>query len=187
MRLFVAIELDQALKRTLAKVQRRLEEFSRTVRWTRPEQMHLTLKFLGEVSDDEAGAVCAAAGRVARQVSPFDMKLTTCGCFPPGGAVRIVHLGLADAANALDRCHELCEEQYERIGFARERKPFRPHLTVGRARQDRTGGRLRQAVAETSCEAVAQAVSSISVVQSELLPGGARYTNLVRQELGEPK
>jgi len=184
MRLFVAIELDKQVKDELVAAQTRLREFDRTVRWPRPEQMHLTLKFLGEVPDEQAQAVCNAAGAVAAQVEPFEVYLASCGCFPPRGRVRIVHAGVVDQSrHNLQRCRDLCEQGFAELGFAREHRPFTAHLTVGRVREDRTDGRLRAAVEQLRCEAISQSVGALCVVQSILSPAGARYTNVACHQL----
>ncbi len=184
MRLFIAIELSEAVKAALKAVQDSLGEFTREVRWARPEQIHLTLKFLGEVLDDQVEAVCAAAASVAGQTPPFEITLEACGCFPPRGAVRIVHCAVADRPHTLPKCNELCEGLYADLGFEREARPFRPHLTIGRVREDHTGGRLRAAVERTSCAAASQAVERLCVVQSVLDPTGARYSNVAAYGLG---
>ncbi len=184
MRLFVAIELDKRVKDELVAAQTRLREFDRTVRWPRPEQMHLTLKFLGEVPDDQVQAVCTAAQAVAAQVEPFEVYLASCGCFPPRGRVRIVHTGLVDRSqHNLQQCRDLCEREFAELGFAREHRPFTAHLTIGRVREDRTDGRLRAAVEHLSCEAVSQSVKALCVVQSILSPAGARYANVACHQL----
>ncbi len=182
-RLFIAIELDERVKAALKSVQTALGQFSREVRWTRPEQMHLTMKFLGEVAGDQAAAVCSATQGVAGELERFEIALAGCGCFPPRGAVRIVHCGVTESAPSLQRCYELCEAAFEGLGFAREQRPFRPHLTVGRVREDRTAGRLRSAVEGASCRTVGQTVGALCVVQSELGPGGACYSNVAKYKL----
>lgn len=183
MRLFIAIELDDEVKRTLLAIQDQLSEFSRVVRWAKPEQMHLTLKFLGETPDDRVEAVCAAAGGVAGQVRPFRMALGACGCFPPRGAVRIVQRGITEETRTLHRCGDLCEDAFAELGFERERRGFSPHLTIGRVRDDRTGGQLRAAVESITSPPISQPVAALYVVRSELGPGGAKYTNIAQHEL----
>ena len=183
MRLFVAIELSRDVKRRLANVQAGLGEFSRDVRWAKPEQMHLTLKFLGEVPDDRATEICEAAATVAAQSPPFEMQLSAAGCFPPRGRVRIVHLFLAEESGALLCCRDRCESAFENLGFEPEQRDFTPHLTVGRVREDRTDGRLRQAVEKLSVPPVAQPVDAICVIQSVLSSDGAQYANVSRHTL----
>ncbi|MHC4093865.1 MAG: RNA 2',3'-cyclic phosphodiesterase, partial [Planctomycetota bacterium] len=136
-------------------------------------------------ADDQVEAVCSAAGTVAGQVGPFELRLGQCGCFPLRGRVRIVHAGVADlsAGGSLQRCRDLCEAAFAELGFARENRPFTPHLTVGRVKEDRTQGRLRAAAEQLSCETVTQSVKALYVVQSVLSPSGARYSNVVGHRL----
>lgn len=183
MRLFVAIELNEAIKKELQAVQDQLAEFNRTVRWAKPEQIHLTLKFLGEVPDQDTEGICQAAEEVASQCPPFELRLAECGCFPPRGPVRIVHVAVEDGEQTLQHCRDLCEEAYEKLGFACEVRPFSPHLTIGRVREDRTRGQLRSAIERASCKQLVQSVNSLCVVQSQLHPQGARYANVVCHEL----
>ncbi|MCH7813247.1 MAG: RNA 2',3'-cyclic phosphodiesterase [Planctomycetes bacterium] len=184
MRLFVAIELDRRLKDSLSGVQSRLREFDGDVRWTGPEQMHLTVKFLGEVPNDQVEVVCGAAATVARGVEPFEIALGPCGCFPPRGRVRIVQVGTVDEAGCVARCHELCEQAYEELGFPREQRAFTPHLTVGRVGEDRSNGRLRERAEQIRPQPVKQRAEALCVVQTLLSKGGAQYNNVVRHELG---
>ena len=185
MRLFVAVELAKKLKDQLGAVQAALSEFSRDVRWPKPEQMHLTLKFLGEVPDERAADISEAAGVAAADSRPFEIRLGGCGCFPPRGRVRIVHVAVDEPSGALQECRDGCEKVFAGIGFAPERRPFSPHLTIGRVREDRTDGRLRQAVEGITPEVVVQSVDAIHVVQSVLTPTGAQYTNLSRHALSK--
>ncbi len=182
-RLFIAVEMTRQVRDELRSIQGRLREFAGDVRWTRAEQMHLTLKFLGDTPDEQVEAVCGAAGEVAAQLAPFELSLSLCGCFPPRGAVRIVQCGVADASGSLQQAGELCEDAFDSLGFARERRPFKPHLTIGRVREDRTHGRLRTAVEQIEAKPVAQMVDAIAVVRSDLHPSGARYTNVVCHDL----
>jgi len=181
----VAVELVKRVKDELAGVQRALGEFDRDVRWARPEQIHLTLKFLGEVAEERCAEICDAAGAAAADSRPFEIRLANSGCFPPHGRVRIVHVGMAEPSGALQQCRDRCEQVFSELGFAPERRPFSPHLTVGRVREDRTDGRLRQAVEALRPESVGQSVEAIYVVQSVLARSGAQYTNVSRHALSK--
>ena len=183
MRLFVAVELSKKVKEELGAIQAALGEFDREVRWPKPEQMHLTLKFLGEVRDERVAEISEAAGVAAADSRPFEIRLAGCGCFPPRGRARIVHVGVAEPSGALEDCRDHCEKVFADLGFAAERRPFSPHLTIGRVREDRTDGGLRRAVELISPQAVVQSVDAIYVVQSVLAPTGAQYTNLSRHAL----
>jgi 2'-5' RNA ligase len=174
-RLFVAIELDHPIKRALLHVADSLKDFRRTVRWASEHQMHLTLKFLGEVPDDKVPAVTDACARIAAECEPFEFVLNRAGCFPPEGRVRIVWGGSSVMPEELDHCVHRCEEVFEEIGFSKENRPFTPHVTIGRVKVDDTRGRLRHAVNDLRITRVAEHVDSMTLFQSILSPAGARY------------
>lgn len=184
MRLFVAIELSDAVRRYLRVAQERLRAKCGGVRWTRPEQIHLTVKFLGDVADARVPDVTAAVGRAAAAGSGFSMDVAGMGCFPPAGAVRIVWAGLEEPSGALAQCVEGFEAAFEEIGFARERRAFSPHLTVGRVREDRSGGQIRAAVSAFKLESVPQEVSAVTLMSSVLAPQGPTYTPVMTARLG---
>ena len=168
----------------LTRLQRSLSTYDRTVRWVTQDQMHLTLKFLGEVEDHRVSVVTDALASTAAELAALTLASDGAGCFPPGGKVRVVWVGLGgDQAPLLD-CQRKVESALESIGFPREHRPFSPHLTLGRVKDDRTGGALRDAVAGLGPPELTQAVVSIVLMSSELRPEGARYTRVGEWKLG---
>jgi 2'-5' RNA ligase len=184
MRLFVAIELSAAIKAELQAAQRSLNEFGRLVRWVRPEQMHLTLKFLGETPERDVPRICEALAAAGQEAAPFTISTGPAGCFPPGGRVRVVWIGLADETGRLAACQAAVESHLERAGVPREDRPFTPHLTLGRVNEDTTGGRLRTAVESCAVKSLSQDVTEFVLMQSELRREGARYTRVGGWRLG---
>ena len=158
MRLFVAIQLSDEVRSALMAMQHTLRRRCDGVRWTRPEQLHLTLKFLGEVLDAEVSGVAEAVERAAGRAKRFEISLNGSGCFPPQGPVRIVWVGVEEDSGELARCAQAMETELERIGFARERRPFSPHITIGRVREARSKGRTRSATEAHALRPVEQAV-----------------------------
>jgi len=183
-RLFVAVELNKQIKDELAKAQHALREFDRLVRWSGGNQMHLTLKFLGEVPDSQVDDICTAVELAASESAGFELTLQGAGCFPPKGKVRVVWVGLAEESKALANCQRRVEDELSEIGFPPERRPFSPHLTLGRVRDDRSGGQLRTAVEALEVPSVSQAIDSVVLMRSELLPQGARYSQVGAWPLG---
>ena len=183
MRVFVAIELDDAVRATQKAVQEGLGRSCSEVRWIPANHLHVTLKFLGEVPDGDVSKVVEAVGRAAAGADPFDMTLAGSGCFPPRGPVRIVWAGLQAESGGLSAGVEAVETELEQIGFARERRPFSPHITIGRVREDRSGGRIRAGAEAFTFAPVAQAVDSITLMSSVLSPKGPTYTPVSRVSL----
>ncbi|MCH7703165.1 MAG: RNA 2',3'-cyclic phosphodiesterase [Planctomycetes bacterium] len=184
LRLFVAIELNERIRAAMGAVRRRLAEFDRMVRWTKPEQMHLTLKFLGPCEDDRMAEIHEACDRVAQASGPLELKLSDCGCFPPHGRVRVIWVGLDAGAGDVAACGESCESRFADLGFSREQRDFSPHLTLGRVRDDRSDGRLRAALADVAVRPEHKTATELLLMESELSPPGARYAVLGRFRFG---
>ena len=184
MRLFVAIELDDPIRFSLSSAQAQLNDQCDGVRWVPAHQLHVTVKFLGEVRDPDVSGVADAVARAAGRAAPFTMTIAGCGCFPKRGPVRIVWAGLHEASGALLRCVEAVETELEPIGFARERRPFSPHITIGRVREDRSGGQIRAAAEALTMDAGVQSVGSLTLMSSVLSPKGPTYSAVSRTNLG---
>ncbi len=185
-RCFIAVELDPAIREAVGRLQGKLSLPGVAVRWVRPEQMHITLKFLGEVDDQVVPLICEAVAEVARQGEPFDLHVRGTGCFPPRGRdVRVVWAGLSDETGRMERLYTLLEATMTDLGFPPERRPFSPHLTLGRAKSPRQATPLREHVAGfDSFDSGVQAVDSVILFESRLRKTGAEYTVVVRERLG---
>lgn len=184
MRTFIAIELDDAIRQRLAAAQDRLRAAGCNVRWVKPEQMHLTLKFLGEIEEEAVDGVAAAMAAAAAGGKPFALTLAGLGAFPPRGAPRVVWAGAEEPSGTLAALHKRLEHQLARLGFERERRAYRPHLTLGRVKDPRGREQLRALIGEGAGEAFGtQAAGGLVHFRSVLSPQGATYTPLHRQPL----
>lgn len=181
MRCFVAIELGAAARRVLGGW---LGQHSHTrgVTWCRAEQLHITLKFLGEVSEARVADIAAALAAAARRASPFELRLSALGAFPARGRPRVLWCGVADAGGACAALAALVESACETLGFAPESRPFTAHVTLARARGPGGESALRELLeveARTKSKVFADAepfeVSRLVLFESRLAVGGARY------------
>lgn len=185
MRCFVAIELTSEVRSRLAELPAGLHQLSQAVRWTRPEQIHLTVKFLGEVPDADAARVCELARTIAARYQPFELNIAGAGLFPPRGLARIVWVGVADPPESLLHCVNDCEAEYGALGFPRENRPYSPHLTVGRVKDMGASPRIREAVRQIEEFSAGRCTATELVVfQSELRPSGPIYTPLAHAPFG---
>jgi 2'-5' RNA ligase len=193
LRTFVAVELDEELKGNLEHLQRLLGDrvAPRSVRWVRPEGIHLTLKFLGDTPLAQVDEVKAALAQAAREVQPFTFTVEGLGCFPNPRHPRVVWVGLHESSSALHRLREAVEAHVAPLGFPTERRAFHPHLTLGRIQRYASKSEVREIgdmVAGSNVGTVDEmAVTAVSYIKSELKPSGAVYTTLLEAELGEPK
>lgn len=181
-RAFVAIELDASLRTALAVAQDALRrQVSLSVRWVRPEGIHLTLQFLGSIQADLLKAIEGRLEAVAGRSSPFRIQLGGLGGFPSLERPSVLWVGLAGEVDLLSTLQARLETELESLGLPKEGRPFHPHLTLGRVRTGhRAGGRpaasgLAQAIGTPIGE---QLVERISLMKSSLTADGARYTQL---------
>lgn len=184
MRLFVAITLNDNVRSILTDVQARLKPKSSGVRWVAPALLHLTVKFLGDVPDATVPKASSAVERAASSCSPFEFGLSRCGCFPGGGRVRVVWIGGDGAPDGLAYCVESVESELESAGYPRETRRFSPHITLGRVREDRSGGDLRSLVEACTFKPTSQRVRSLTLMSSVLSPQGPTYTPVCEAAFG---
>lgn len=190
MRLFVAIDLSDAQRteaeRAAGVLQRRLDavKASRAVRWASVEQMHLTLRFIGEV-DDALGARVAQALAPPLPVSAFSLALGRPGVFPGPGRPRVIWIGLTEGSDGAAASHEAVEARLQMLGLEPEERAFRAHVTLGRVREIRPpqAAALREAMDRLRIDAAPATVTHATLYRSHLSPKGARYEPLMRTML----
>lgn len=181
MRCFIAIELPESVRTQLAGLQEELKRHDWPVRWTRPEQIHLTVKFLGDVPDPDIPGLCAAIQEIARRTPPFTLDIGSAGCFPPRGRVRTIWSDVREPPPALAELQQQIESAMTEFGIARENRAYHPHLTIGRARNQGASSEARELLRHfTSFEAGAFDVEDIVLFHSELTPKGPIHTPIVR-------
>ncbi len=184
-RAFIAIELPQGVREALARLSRDLRSAAgtRAVRWVPAENVHLTLRFLGEVPEKMVPDIGSMLDRVSGVTAPFEMAIGGLGCFPNERRPRVVWVGVEEGSGALEGLARRVEAGVVELGFKPEARPFRPHLTLGRVRRGaapRDLKSLTRALERVDAESLPVAhIEAIHLFKSELRPDGAHYTRLV--------
>ncbi|MBF8266681.1 MAG: 2'-5' ligase [Dehalococcoidia bacterium] len=189
LRAFIAVELPPGVTETLRRLVQDLQSLAlRDIRWVRPKGVHLTLRFLGNIPSDSVEPVSQALRRCAASSAPFDLFLGGLGAFPAWRDPRVIWVGLGGALEGLLSLQEALERELESLGFERERRPFSPHLTLGRIREGASAPQRRragEALAGVSVEVRGELpVREVSLIRSTLTPSGAIYTRLYSAPLG---
>ncbi|HVG34422.1 MAG TPA: RNA 2',3'-cyclic phosphodiesterase [Pyrinomonadaceae bacterium] len=186
-RLFFAVELPSEVRRRAADHIAELQDRMPEVRagWERPEKMHITLKFIGEVEPEASAVLSDAAERAVHTLAPFHFTIEGAGAFPLRGLPRVLWLGVRDASRSLAQLQKRLEDECEAAGFEREARPFHPHLTIARLRRPEGARKLAALHQEKGFEAAEVFVDALLLIQSELGPAGSRYTELSRHKLGQ--
>ncbi len=185
MRCFVAVELDRALRTPLVGLLRERLPRTRDVRWCTEQQLHVTLKFLGEVRDGQLPAVCDAVTAAARSVEPFALCLSGLGCFPSPRNPRVLWCGVEDTTGGCARWVERVDPLFEELGFPRETRAFHPHVTLGRSKGPGGAEVMRRVLEEISvAPGPEMTVGQVVLFESRLSPQGAQYTPQLKARLG---
>jgi len=176
MRLFLAIVPPPSVQRAAHRVIEQLRRPGDDVAWVKEENLHFTLRFLGEVGDSALRDVARAARDAAAAHAPFDAGLGPAGAFPRPKQARVLWLGLAEGADSMKALAASLEEALERCGFAKEERGFSAHLTIGRVRDPRADWTERLKGAGADPGAAAFRVDRVALVRSRLSRGGSVYT-----------
>ena len=178
MRAFIAIELPEELRQRLAQEQSRFRAVAADARWTRPEGIHLTLKFLGEISDEQVAQVTKALQQI-KSFEPFSVAAKGFGFFPDARRPRVFWAGL-EAPAALAELAGFVESAMAPLGFPPENRAFSPHLTLARFKVPRPQTKLQELVREQGGAVLGSfAVSEFFLWESQLLPQGAQYRKVL--------
>jgi RNA 2',3'-cyclic 3'-phosphodiesterase len=179
LRLFVACEVPEDVKSAVGTVTATLrEESGSAVRWVNPENVHLTLKFLGEVPQKTLPAVKIAMQEAVVRHSPFSLEFSNIGMFGGREGLRTMWMGIAGDILRLEALARDMNRALDVVGFEADRRPFRPHLTIGRVRDHistRERAAIEVAVGKTNIPPAQWRTSQVSLIRSKLTKSGARY------------
>ena len=182
MRTFIAIELPNGIKNQIGQVQAPLKETKAFVSWVKPGNIHVTLKFLGEVPEEKIDQVFSATEKAVEGAKRFTMSLKGMGAFPDFRRPRVIWVGAGSGTEELSQIANKIEEEMEKIGFPREKRGFSPHFTIGRVKSPKNIEKLMELVKSSDFQTEKIEVNEVVVMKSQLHPAGAIYTPL-RKEL----
>jgi len=184
-RVFCAIEIPENIRQRISRHAQQLHEALPDVQasWTKPNNIHLTLKFFGNISQQQILRASEAADRAVQGFGPFNIKVEGAGSFPPRGPAKVLWIGISDATGTLIQLQQKFESECEREGFPKENRAFHPHLTVARLRTARGARPLAEQHKRLEFEGGDVSVSSLILFRSELSSKGSRYTSISTHRL----
>lgn len=173
--MFIAISLPEAVRGALGQVSAALaaQVPPRSVRWVRPELMHVTLRFLGDSAVSILPRLTAELDRVTAQQQPFDLTVSGLGCFPNRQRPRVIWAGLQGDIAQASALATAVNKAVVSLGWEMEKRPFRPHLTLGRVNDSR---HVQQIDWEMEIEEKVVGVTAVHLIESQLKPSGPVYT-----------
>lgn len=180
MRTFIAIELPKEIKQAITALQDDLRLVQADVSWTKPENIHLTLKFLGEIEERLVSQVAQACIETAEKFTSFTLSINSAGAFPNTRQPRVLWVGLSEGVEAAQRVQAHLDERLAAIGFEREARAFHPHLTIGRIKSLKGTQALMARADDYQLPPLSFIAREIVLIHSQLHPAGARYTPLAK-------
>lgn len=186
-RTFIAVAISPDVIAKIEELVRELAEGIEGVKWVAPEHLHFTLKFLGDVQDNDLHEVCAAVAGATQSREPFEVLVAGAGAFPNVRRPRTIWVGAGKGGDEFEDLHAVVDKALRKLGFRSESRRFTPHITVGRIRQGNpTLSRLTERLqAHAATEMAWLSVDEALVFSSELRPEGPEYNVLGRAALGQ--
>ena len=183
-RTFIAVKLPDPVIRMVAGWQQELKRHALRIKWTRPENIHLTLKFLGDIATEDVAPVCAAVDTSIRGLPPMTLCAKGVGVFPGIRQARVLWTGISGETDLLANVHQAIDVGLRPLGFALEQRRFKGHLTLGRFK-GRADADILIDVMKTYAAMVSDEfrVTTVYVIKSDLKPSGPLYTDLSRIQL----
>ena len=185
-RAFLAIELPASIKQEIQSFQNVLRENTHGISWVKSSNLHITLKFLGDIDSGQQQAISAILPDICLKSAPFSIRIEKTGFFPNANRPRILWVGCSDSEHQLEHIFTSIDRALTDIGFTHENRPFSPHLTIGRVKQPHSMGTIVTKMQKSTDFSAGQfQASAVKLIKSQLHPGGARYTPLAVFQLGK--
>ena len=184
-RSFIAVELSGEAREELARIIGILKRAEADVKWMSPGSIHLTLKFLGDITAEKATLVAGRLKEIAAGIRPFRLVLGGIGVFPGWGHARVLWVGVSDGEKEAKELARSVEEEMAREAFEREDRAFSPHLTLGRVRTGKNKDKLKDLADSIDVVPAPSLISRIVLFRSVLTREGSIYTPLDITDLGK--
>ena len=179
-RAFLAVEPPAEIRKEIGNIQNNLKRLCPfDICWVKPDGIHLTLKFFGNVSEADIVAISGVAERNTQTVAPLHFEVKKLGLFPSQKRPRVLWIGLGGDTSSLFALQGRMERGLEECGFPKEDRPFRAHLTLGRIKAPGETGALAKIMEDSGdCTAGSFIADGLGIFKSDLMPRGAVYTKL---------
>jgi RNA 2',3'-cyclic 3'-phosphodiesterase len=187
MRTFIAIELPQGIKDHLNKIQEQLKLTGADVKWVEPKNIHLTLKFLGEINEQTLEKLSQILDACVKGKTPFQVSIASFGAFPKLNYPRIIWAGIDKGDKEIAEIVKVLEEKVQKIGIPKEKRAFSSHITLGRLRssrdKDNLAEQLKKLTENSDLPRLEFSLSKITLFKSTLTASGPIYEALKETNL----
>lgn len=185
LRTFVAVEINEEIRKGLSDLITRLKTSGAGVKWVAPENIHITLKFLGYIEDTQVAAVSDHIRKAAAPINAFTVAIKHLGAFPNTKRPRVIFVVAHEKGNNLATIYSRLDDSLTELGIEKDGREFKPHLTIGRVKSPKNLTALMDAMDPLKVSSFGQqVVESVALMQSDLKPTGPVYKKLEEVKLG---
>ncbi|MBT3479566.1 MAG: RNA 2',3'-cyclic phosphodiesterase [Candidatus Marinimicrobia bacterium] len=177
-RTFIAVPVPQQVLELQNYLKSTVSGKTGKIDWVRSDQLHLTLKFLGDTTESSIGRVQSTIKNITKETSPFDLKIQGTGCFPKVERPRVMWAGIEGAIKSLYDLLEMIQIKLDPLGFPKDIKPFHPHITLGRAKYPQKRTPDISTFLNSNYDSIPFRIEKVQYISSELFPNGPIYTIL---------
>jgi len=186
-RVFCAIDCSAEIREKVSgyimRLRQRVPEAQAS--WTKPDSIHLTLKFIGDIPSSRIHSLSTAAALASKGLESFPISVHGAGVFPTRGQPRVLWLGIEDLEGKLAELYRSLEGECAKVGFNKEPRAFHPHLTLARLRKPEGARRLAETHKQIGFEPIEFPALELLVIRSELSSAGSKYTTISRHRFSE--
>ena len=183
MRTFIAFDLSEEIKTELERLQKELKTTEPDIKWSNPQNIHLTLKFLGEVDEENIKEIKQLLDEVSGKIRPFEITLGKVGAFPSLDRMKVVWVGIDKGSKNVIETANLIEDSSEAIGFFKEDRKFSAHLTLGRVKSGKNKVVLKEKILSIEVKPLNHTIDKIILYKSTLTREGPIYDSLYEIDL----
>jgi len=184
LRCFIAIEIPETIKKSIAAIIENLKKSDSDVKWVSEDNIHITLQFLGETEESLIPDIKGALYKILAPYSSFYIKIADVGCFPSGKRPRVIWVGIKESQSLINLYKDISNEMVK-FGYQKEERGFTPHVTIGRVKSNRNMRELLSRLDELKVTDFSDfEVQDIKLMKSELKPSGAKYYSLAEIPFG---
>ncbi|MCQ9207969.1 MAG: RNA 2',3'-cyclic phosphodiesterase [Omnitrophica bacterium] len=182
-RTFIALELTEEIHQQLAQIQDELKKSGADVKWVKPSGIHLTLKFLGNVSLELIKEIKQVLNQLAKEHQGFELTISQLGAFPKVEYPRVIWVDIEQGKEKATQLAQGLEKGLINLGFLPEKRPLKPHLTLGRVRSSHNRNQLKTLLQSTTLPQATMQANTLTLFKSTLTPQGAIYEPLHKAKL----
>ncbi|MFH1061297.1 MAG: RNA 2',3'-cyclic phosphodiesterase [Candidatus Omnitrophota bacterium] len=184
-RAFIALEISSELQEELKEIQKQLMQLPGEIAWIRPENLHISIRFLGDITQEQVNIIVQINEKIAKKLKSFPISLSVLGVFPYISDPHILWAGIGSGYSQVTQINTLVSNELSSMKLKYEDKHFHPHITLARIKSIKNKSELAEMIDKIKLRIASEEISKLILYKSETTPKGAIYTKISEVQLGK--